>query len=231
MKILTSEQYNALDTDLKNLYQEKEGQYELAAVPRTVNNGTLEAKRKAEERARQYEGIDPEKARKALETLEQLESQELLKKGDVEGLLGKERAKLNAEREKERKSYEDRLSASDKALSVLLRDNALRAAAAELGVLPGAMDDVLLHGERAFRVENGQLLSSVEGGESDPKKWLKEQLGKRKHWLGASAGGDTPPKGGSGAPRGNLKRSEMSFEQKAAYQKEHGMDAYNKLPK
>ncbi len=235
MKTLDKTAFEALDTDLKALYQEKDGAYHLAAVPRTVNNGILEAKRQAEAAAEalkaKYGDLDPEVARKALDRLKAEEQEKALKAGEFEKVLGQTKAEKDAELNKLKSEYEAKLTASMERESRYVRDDAVTKAALEAGVLKEAIDDVKLHAAMSLKVNDGKLLDS-EGKEVNAAKWLKDLLAIKKHWLGASLGGGTSKSGESNgsAPTHGLKRSTMTTSQKSEYTRKHGREAYEKLP-
>lgn len=231
---LNAEQFQQLPEKFRDYYQKQGEGYVLSVVPRNVNHSTLEAKRAAEaEAARLKEQVgspDWEEARGLLEEKRRKEAEESAKAGNVESVLQKERAKLQAKYDKERAELEAKLNAATERESRSVRDRELTQAALRAGVVEGALRDVLLRGAHELKVVEGVLVDA-EGAQVSADKWLKGQLAEAKHWLGASVGGGTQPRGGNGAPgSGNLKRSLMDHEAKAAYQKQYGMAAYNKLP-
>src|SRR5947209_8202309 len=75
-------------------YKERNGKFHLDAdyedVTRRKNTGTAtrEEKRKREERLKQYEGLDPAKAREALEAAQKAEEDRAKKAGEFETLKG-----------------------------------------------------------------------------------------------------------------------------------------------
>jgi hypothetical protein len=234
MKTIAQAAYDALDPDLKNLYQEREGAYHLAAVPRSVNNGILESKRAAEAAAEalkaKYGDIDPVEARKAMEALKSEQQRKAVEAGEFEKVLSQKTAEYEAERTKIRTELEAKLSERDAQLAVKLRDEELLRAAIAAGVSPEFYEDVQLHGEQAFAVKDGKLEAKGHDYKT-VESWLKAKLAKKAGWLGTSTGGDTPPRTSNAAPVASLQRSKMNFQQKADYQTQYGMAAYNKLPK
>lgn len=228
-----AEGFAQVPEQFKDWYRQEGDKYVLDVVPRKINNGTLEAKRKAEQEAAKLktslEGVDLEEARALLDEKRKRETEESAKKGDFEGALARERQKLKATHDKELAERDARITAGAQREVKYARDEALTKAALKAGVIQGAIEDVLLLGGAQLSVKDGVLVDS-DGDKVDPEKWLKEVLTKRKHWLGANSGGNTPPKINGPAPSGDLKRSKMNAEEKALYQKEYGFDAYNKLP-
>lgn len=230
---LSAEQFAQVPEPVRDYYRQDGDRYVLDVVPRRVSNTALDTKRKAESEAQRiaktYEGLDPEEARAALELKRSLETQELVKKGDIETLLERERKKLRGEADKIKGDYEARLSSTNAVLAKLLRDDAVTRAAVDAGVRKEALDDVLLHAGTALSVVDGKVVDR-EGEAVDVSKWLKGLLDKKRHWLGDSTGGGTQKGGGGGGAPQNMSRSKMTHEQKAEYQKKHGLEAYFKLP-
>ncbi len=229
MKTLAKEAYDALDTDLKGLYQEKDGAYHLNAVPKSVNHSTLEAKRQAEERLKEYEGIDAKAARKALEDAKAAEQKKAVDAGEFEKVLGQTKAEAEAERQKLKAEYDAKLASANEVLAVKLRDEELLRAAIDANVLKEFHDDVLLHGKDAFEVVDNKLKPKGHSFET-VEKWLKDKLSKKKGWLGTSTGGGTSKGGEGGGDKSGAKRSSMSLSEKTAYIRKHGRKEYEKLP-
>jgi len=178
---------------------------------------------------KKYEGLDPDLAKKALEEKKALEQKRALEAGQFEQILGQTKAEAEAERAKIKAEYEAKLQASIEREAKYVRGESITKAALEAGVLKEAIDDVLLHASVALKVVDGKLIDS-DGKEVRADVWLKGLLATKKHWLGNSVGGGTSKDAGANVPSGNLKRSKMNHEEKAAYQKTHGMAAYHKLP-
>jgi hypothetical protein len=234
MKILVKDAFDALDTDMKNLYKEKDGAYHFDGVPRSVNNGTLEAKRAAEAEIAalkaKYGDLDPDAAKKAIDAQRAADQKRAVDAGEFDKVLGQTRAEAQAAADKLKADYEAQLATERTALGKHIRDGELTRAAIDAGVHKDAIEDVLLYGASAMKVENGKLVSTEDGKtEVSPAKWLKEMLGKKKHWLGVSTGGGTS-KGGDGVASGKG-RAQMSEADKLAYIKANGHQAYLKLPK
>lgn len=78
----------------------------------------------------------------------------------------------------------------------------IRQAAAKAKILPEAIDDALLLGERVFTIdESGSIVVKDGSGFTpgiNPDVWLTELQPKRPHWWGTSIGGGGKPGTGSG---------------------------------
>lgn len=81
--------------------------------------------------------------------------------------------------------------------------DAVRSAAAELKVIPGAMEDVLMYAGAVFSVtEDGKVLVKDNATGHTPgldaKAWLQDMQPKRGHWWPPSQGGGSHGSGGGG---------------------------------
>lgn len=76
---------------------------------------------------------------------------------------------------------------------------AIRDAVIAAKVLPTAIDDAVLVGERMFERVDGKLVTKADNGMTpglDPKEWAKDMMEKRPHWWPLSQGGNA--QGGKG---------------------------------
>lgn len=124
------------------------------------------------------------------------------------------------------------LTEKESALTGLLIDGGLTDALVKAGVRPELMNaaKAMLKGKASIKADAGNY-SALMGDKplSDAvKDWATGDEGKHFITAPASTGGGAPG-GGTKAPAGT-KRSAMSYEQRAAYVKEHGQDKYLALP-
>lgn len=194
-----------------------------------------------------FKDIDPDKARSALEELEELKKLDPEKEADkiantkLEAakaqLIKKHNEDLEAERSKSGK-YRGKVEE-------LLRDGVAIAALAEM---KGSVDLLLPHVRSQTRVvEDGDdfrvevigkdgnaRIGNSKGELMSIKDLIAEMRDSDTFGLafegdGKSGGGKRPGNGGGGNP--TLKRSQMSAEEKHEYQQKHGQAAFLKLPK
>jgi hypothetical protein len=88
----------------------------------------------------------------------------------------------------------------------------LRDAIIAAKVVPTAIDDAVLVGERMFELVDGKLVTKNENGMTpglNPKEWAKDMEEKRPHWFPTSVGGGAP--GGRGGSS-SLKENPWSVE-------------------
>ena len=87
-------------------------------------------------------------------------------------------------------------------------ERSIRDAAIIAKVLPTAVGDVVLRGQRVFeRTEDGRIITKDASGAVaglTPTEWLKDEIEKSPHWWPASVGGGSGPlgKGGGGTYHG-----------------------------
>lgn len=90
----------------------------------------------------------------------------------------------------ESKQTIDQLQGKDRTRSI---HDTIRAAATKAGLLPDAVEDALILGERVLeRDESGAVVVKADAGFTqgvDATVWLTELRGKRPHWWGPSEGG------------------------------------------
>lgn len=110
----------------------------------------------------QFDGLDPAKARDALEQIQKLQDKKLIDEGKLEELLAHRTERLRADHENQIKAFnkqlEDGKGMSDRLtaqLSELLIDNAVRSAAGKLGVHDTAIEDAVLHAKTRYRSRTG----------------------------------------------------------------------------
>lgn len=235
--IESEEKLKELPEQFRGFYSPKDGKFTLDVAPRKDIHRFMDSSREAEAKAKKasadFEGLDPTEARESVALKRRLEEKKLLEKGDVDAVLARREEAARAEERKKADAAESRASASDKRLSQVLIDAELAKAVVESDIVDTALKDVLLLGQSQFRVVGGELQTAdgIAVPETGVKAWLRDQLKERPHWLKPSSGGGTPPKSPGGGTPPAKQRSKMSHQEKADYQRTHGMAAYNKLPR
>ncbi|MFY0682609.1 MAG: hypothetical protein JXR13_18700 [Thalassovita sp.] len=140
--------------------------------------------------------------------------------------------------------YDAKLAGKDQTIAKMMKSNAAASLKVELtkaGFIPEAVDDITSTalGRVQFGEDGAPKVMTADGKPmigSGPDHGatlgdLANELAKAKPYAvrdGGKGGGGKPPNSG-GKPA--QKRSEMTAEQKGAFQKEHGQEAYLKLPK
>jgi hypothetical protein len=124
-------------------------------------NRELEAER---DKAKAFEGIDPDEARKALETKTDLKAKGVNKADDIEALLERATAKAI----EPLKAQVDALTADNEGKASALAKSelgkALAGAAATAHVADEALDDFVARGEKVFSYRDGAVVAVDENG-------------------------------------------------------------------
>ncbi|EOE0130122.1 DUF6651 domain-containing protein, partial [Acinetobacter baumannii] len=201
-----------------------------------------EAKEAAEKALKAFEGIeDPAAAKKALQTIQNLDDKKLVDAGEVEKVkaeaikaVEEKYAPIVEQRDALEASLHKELIGGGFARSKYIQDN-----------IAVPVDMVQATFGHHFKIEEGKVVAYDPNGEKIYSRVRPGELANVDEALESLVGGyqhkDLILKGGKGtgggfqgggkgrAPAG-MKRSEMSVSQKAEYIKEHGNDAFLKLP-
>jgi hypothetical protein len=198
-----------LAENIRGLYKPKEdGQgYVLSVkggvVPKTkvdeFRNKNVELAKELEK----FKDVDPEKYKHILQQQKDLEEGELLRKGDVDGLVNKRVAAIVTEKDSVISARDEELSATRRMLESITINDAVKSSSLALGVLPEAIDDVILRARTTFVIEKGKTVArDAEGNPmfaSDGttpltvQEWTKQLKAKAPHLFqgvqGTNAGG------------------------------------------
>lgn len=116
--------------------------------------------------------------------------------------------------ERENKQLKDQIAA-EQGVSAELRakdqkrtiHDRARAAALKIGVIPEALDDILLYADNVMEItEDGRVITKDQVGVTpgvDPEVWLSEMQQKKRYWWPASQSGDSKGNGGGGGISGD----------------------------
>ena len=108
--------------------------------------------------------VDPAKYQELLDLDRKAKEGELIKKGDVEGLVNLRVSTMKADYEGKLGDLTKNYETATRQLEVLTIDNVVRENAIKLGVAPTAVDDVLLRAKTTFRVESGKPTAKDSSG-------------------------------------------------------------------
>lgn len=191
------------------LYVEKDGEWVLdaeiedhpsvAGLKNTVA-ATRTEREKLKEQLKKYEGLDLDTINKVLEEHAKLEEGELLKKGDIEGIVAKRVEAMRKENEKVINELTGKYNATSDRLRTLTIDAGLTKAAAAIGVKASAMEDFLARGQRVFRLDeqgnavpydkdNNPIFGKDGRTPMTPDEWAQSIIGNIPHLLEPSSGG------------------------------------------
>lgn len=153
---------------LREAYIKREdGAYVLDAEGATDKSKVDEFRNTNVELMKKLEGlkdIDPAKYAELMDLDRQKREKELIEKGEVDKVIAERVKGMKTEHEKELKKLADQLGISNRQLETLLIDNAVKSAAVQHGVLPTALDDVVLRAKANFSIVDGKpLMKDGEG--------------------------------------------------------------------
>ncbi|WP_038342154.1 DUF6651 domain-containing protein [Acinetobacter sp. A47] len=256
MKLKTVEkdgkQYAELDANGLPVYIHSDGKevgfdaasavQKIATLGTEANNNRID-KEKAENALRSFEGItDPAAAKKALETVRNLDDKKLIDAGEVEQIkaeairaVEEKYAPLVQERDGLQKQLHDELIGGGFVRSEYIKKN-----------LSVPADMVQATFGQNFKIENGEVVAYDQAGQklysrtrpgepANVDEALELLVGGYAHKDlilkgGQGTGGGFQGGGNSGGAPAGMKRSSMSMSQKADYIKEYGNEAFLKLP-
>lgn len=114
--------------------------------------------------AEKFKNIDPTKYAELLAQDQALKEKKLIDSGDVDGLINSRTQAMKNDYETRLNGLNDQLGSANRQLETLLVDNAVRQAANELGVLPTAVEDLILRAKSIFRVKDGSAIAIGQDG-------------------------------------------------------------------
>lgn len=174
-------------------------------------NNNIELNRKLEA----FKDLDPTKIRDMLETERKIAEKKLIDAGDIDGLVAQRVSTMKNDFDSRYNDLEGRYKTANRQLETLLIDNSVREVAAKIGVVPTAVDDVLLRAKTVFRVEDGapvakdsqgKTLYGKDGSSSlNIGEWLGGLKEQAPHLFGSSQGSGANNNRGPGNTTGNQK--------------------------
>lgn len=170
----------------------------------------------------QFADIDPVKAREAINLVANIDQKKLLDAGKVDEVVRQRVEAMKTDYETKLTNMGNDIQTRDKQLEVLIVDSSVRQAATQLGVLPTAVDDVILRAKTVFQVKQGNAIPFDSKGSvvydvdgSTPlsiNNWVKKLKADAPHLFQGTSGGGAF--GGRG--NGSMDLSKMSPTQKIA---------------
>lgn len=214
----------------------KEATSGLAANKDEILSEKKSLQEKLDQMSKQWEGLDPEAVRNIMSRLENDEETRLLAEGKTDEVIERRTERLKADHAKQIAKLEEALADRDEQLSStqsqvkkLMVEGNLRQAAAELGLVPSAIEDALSRAMGVFKVNDEGALIAEENGSTvygkdgknplTPAEWLETMKEKAPHWFPAPTGGGA----GGGQGRGGshtISRAEARNVQKYRAAKE-----------
>lgn len=216
----------------RGLYRQEGSKYVLdveGAVPKARLDEFRTNNIQLQQQLDKLKDVDPVKYKELTALQRKIEEKELIEKGEVEKVINLRVDAMKADYEARLGSTTESLSAAQAQLSVLLIDNAVRIAAANGGVVPTAIDDVVLRARGIYVVDKGAPVPKNEKGEviygkdgSTPMTmtdWLSGLKKTAPHlFLGSTGSGAQ-----GGRNSGTADFSKMSAAQKIQYGLDQGL--------
>lgn len=196
---LTAEELKELGIELnedqvKALSSKVDAALESTVTGLKAKNGELIGKEKQlKELLKQFDGLDPEKAREALAKQRELADKKLIEEGKLDELVLQRTERMKEDYEKKYQELtgqaEQAKSFANKFKGRVLSDE-IRAAATALGVIPSAIDDAIYRSRDLFTVDDeGRVIPTESAGldaKGNPlttKAWLETMREKAPHWF------------------------------------------------
>lgn len=229
------EAYNAKITELTDAHTLELD--EQTSGLKSKNSELLDEKKQLQKKTKEYEDFDFDKAKEAMDFLENNKDAQLIKDGKVEELLQKKTSQLQSDHEAkigELNSILEETSTKaiyyENAFKTKMIDDGLREAAVAAKIRPEAIPDVLLHGRSVFSLADDGSLESRDG-EGKLRKTIDDKVLTTTNWiegLKKSAPHYWPPTVGAGASGGQMDSSDLTQAMNDAA-KRGDMKTYRKL--
>lgn len=169
----------------------------------------LEAQRGMKDKLKQYEGIDPERARKLEEQIAQSEEARLIADGKLDEVINQRTERMKSEYDRQlqeaSQTAEQARAFADKFRGRVLSDE-IRGAAAKLGLIDSASQDAFYRAQHLFEVDDeGNVVAKENAGYDSngkpltPETWLESMRDQAPHWFPQPKGSGAPGSNGSSA--------------------------------
>lgn len=189
---------------------------------------------KVKEFETQWSGLDPEHVKNLVERMKNDEETKLIAEGKIDEVITRRTEALANDYTSQIKSRDEKIGefeAENNALKTQISDLVIgqnvSTAAAELGIVPTALEDVIFRAKGRFQLdENGKPIARDESGAmlmgkngKDPLsvgEWLEGMREKAPHWFPAPSGGGAGGgnRGGSGGNAFTISRADARNPQK-----------------
>lgn len=174
---------------------------------KTKRDELLANERKLKDSLKQYDGIDPERARKLEEQIAQSEEARLIADGKMDEVINQRTERMRSEYERKlqesTQSTERYKSKAEKADGHVMR-NAIGQAASAVGLIDTAAEDAAYRAAQLFEVDEELNVVPKEGVGYDAdgkpltmKSWLESMRDQAPHWFPQPKGSGSPGNNGS----------------------------------
>lgn len=203
-----------LEQGVASMYEKQDdGKYRLnveGAVPREkldeFRNTNIELLKKVDA----FKGIDVKKYNDLLSLEKRVTDKELVDAGKVDEAVQGRISQMKTEHDGVVTQLNDQLSIANRQLESLLIDSAVRVKALESGVLPTAVDDVMLRAKTTFKIVDGHAVPHTDNkvvygkdgvNPMSVEEWIGGLAKNAPHLFGSTQGGGASgSRNGSGRP-------------------------------
>lgn len=198
-----------------------------------------EAKEKAETLLKAFDGLSADDARKALETVKNLDDKKLIDAGEVEKVkaeaqktFNEQLAKKDAEIARINSEYHNAVIGGAFARSTVIKDKTILPPDIAQNAFGKHFE--MVDGKIVAKLDGNPIYSRINAGETADFEEALETIinqypNKDSILRGSGASGAGAKQGGVSSP--NIKRGDMTVQQKADFIKEHGQQAFLNLEK
>jgi len=221
------ESLEGLDESVAGLYSKHtDGKYYLEVEGAVAKNkvdefreNNISLKQQLEELQDRYGNIDVDKYNELLKAAEQDEGKKRVPMEKVDEIVAERTRKMKEEHQNQVEALTNNNNSLSDQLNGLLIDGAVRNAAVEAKVRPGALEDVVLRANRTFKVVDGKAVAHDEKGNIvygrdgtsplSPSEWLQSLKSSADHLFEQSQGGGAG--GGDNRSSGNSRQDSANM--------------------
>jgi hypothetical protein len=158
-----------------------------------------------------FKNVDPSKYADLVKLQTELEEGKLIKEGKLDEVLALRTGTMKTTYETQLTTLNTQLASARSQLGVVMIDNVIKSAAIKLGVIPEAVDDVVLRAKGVYHLDDagapvpkdaqGQVIYGKDGKSPMPvEEWLTALKGTAKHLFLGNSGGGANGGGRNGTP-------------------------------
>jgi len=165
---LVVEKLEDVPENFRNLYKADNGKFVMdieGAVPKERLDEFRTNNIQLQQQLDRLKDVDPAKYRELMDLDRRFKEKQLIEAGKVDEVVNLRVGAMKEELEGRLNSTTTELSKANQQLSVLMIDNAVKTAALKAGVLPTALDDVVLRARGVYQMDKGQPVPKNDKGE------------------------------------------------------------------
>lgn len=216
---------------VRSMYVAKDGAYYLdvdGVVPKERLDEFRSNNILLQQQLDKYKNIDPNKYAELKAIQQEIEEGKLIKEGKLEEVVNLRVGAMKTTYEGQLSDMTTQLANANRQLETLMIDNVVRQVAAKAGVIPSAVDDVILRAKTTYVMEkgvpvpkvNGEIVYGKDGTTPMPiDEWMTKLRTEAGHLFQGSSGSGA----GGGTAGGRVDMSKMSALEKINYGLQAGL--------